>query len=130
MNDDRYAYVIMPVGSDPFYTLRRTAIQRGIKAAGLKPRFPTYALDKPAFKLAELKIALRDADVVVVDLSRERPSCYYELGIAEALNKRIASIAEAGTSIHQFAARAEVRFYKDIADIEKIVRHVLLEPAF
>jgi len=129
MNDEKYAYVIMPVGSDPIYPARRAAIQRGILAAGLTPRFPAYSLDKPSFNLPELTSILKNAEIVVVDLSHERPSCYYELGLAEALGKKVVPIAERGTPIHQFSARSLMRFYDKISDVEKTIEDILLMPA-
>ena len=43
---------------------------------------------------------IRDAAFIIVDLTDERPNCYYELGYAHALGKHVIHIAEEQTAIH------------------------------
>ena len=116
-----YFYIIMPIGSDPFATQKRTIIETEAKRNNMIPHFPKYKTDKPGFYLESTIMKLRDAFFVLADLSFERPSCYYELGLAEALGKQVYLIAKQGTDIHQTAARQEVIFYTDLYDFEKIV---------
>src|SRR5271155_57911 len=111
-----YVHVIMPVGSDPLFSDKRTAIDVAIKRAGLEARFPDYLPHQPTFVLSELIREIRGADSVIVDLSHERPSCYYELGLAEAVGKKVHVIAEIGTPIHQSAVRSQIRYYRNIGD--------------
>lgn len=123
-----YVHVIMPAGSDPLFADKRMAINVAIERAGLEARFPDYLPHQPTFSLSELIREIRGADLVIVDLSHERPSCYYELGLAEAVGKKIHLIAEVGTPIHQSAARSLVRYYRDMADITRTVESALNEP--
>jgi nucleoside 2-deoxyribosyltransferase len=69
--------------------------------------------------------ALEDADIVLADLSFERPSCYFEVGFAQALGKRVALIATDGTAIHQVIGRDALIFYNTISDYENAVRLAL-----
>ena len=125
MSDSRFVHVILPIGFDPLFPARRAAIEQGVSRSGLKPRFPDYARDKPEFDLAELKLSLQMAERVVADLSHERPSCYYELGVAEAMGKRVVLIAEAGTPIHQSSVRNAIEYYYSIHEISDIVADIL-----
>jgi hypothetical protein len=61
----------------------------------------------------------------LADLSLERPSCYYELGLAEALGKPVYLIAAEGTDIHQTASRRLVSFYNGQEDFIILLKHIL-----
>src|ERR1700733_3914204 len=111
---ERRVHVIMPIGSDPHSQARKAAIARGSEQANFIAMFPEYEFHDPAFSLDDLKKELRAADLVIADLSLERPSCYYELGVAEALGKQVLLVAMNGTSIHQSSSRSLVRFYPDL----------------
>lgn len=111
-------YVIMPVGSDPAYEGRRAAIERITTTLGLATLLPADRLhaDVP-FDLDHARRDLRRARVVVADLTLERPSCYYEVGLAQALNRRVVLVAERGTPIHQAHDRDKVIFYDSLDDL-------------
>jgi len=66
---------------------------------------------------AQTMAKMQDADILVADLSLERPSCYYELGVAQALGHPIFLVAAAGTPIHQVANRRQIHFYEDIQEL-------------
>ena len=109
----RRTYVIMPVASDPEYQTKRSVIEAVAADCGLATFFP---LDVGSdFNLDKTLADLRESDLVIADLSNERPSCYYELGLAEALRKTVLVIAVVGTSIHQLADRKSVVHYDGIA---------------
>src|SRR5271170_5243601 len=97
MNAARYVHVIMPIGSDPFASSKKAAIETGLNQIGLEARFPDYLPHKAQFSLPNLIEEIRGAESVIADLSRERPSCYYEVGVAEAIGKKVHLIAEVGT---------------------------------
>jgi nucleoside 2-deoxyribosyltransferase len=56
---------------------------------------------------------MRGAEFVLADLSRERPSCYFELGLAEALGLKVVLMAVKGTPIHQVGKATNVWFYSN-----------------
>jgi hypothetical protein len=115
----------MPVGSEPLASGKRKAIVEGAKRAGFEAKFPDYLPSKPAFRLPELVAEMQAADSIIADLSRERPSCYYELGIAEVIGKKVHIVAEAGTPIHQSAVRSHVKYYTDVNDLVTVVENAL-----
>jgi hypothetical protein len=119
-------YVIMPVGSDPAYERRRAAIERVTSALGLATLLPAdrQHADEP-FDLQHARRDLRRARVVLADLTLERPSCYYEVGLAQALHRRVVLIAERGTPIHQAHDRDKVIFYDSLDDLSARLTEVL-----
>jgi hypothetical protein len=127
MTKSEYVHVIMPVGSDLGWQKKRVAIERAASRHGASVRFPNYLPQAPAFRLVDLKRELAGAAWVLVDLTHERPSCYYELGLAEALGLRVRLVAECGTPIHQSAARGEVKYYGTLDELEAIVGRALTE---
>lgn len=60
---------------------------------------------------------IEGATLVIADLSLQRPSCYYELGLAQALGRTTLLVAEEGTDVHQAFGRSDVLFYKSPADL-------------
>ncbi|MGN9907328.1 hypothetical protein ACTMTJ_07185 [Phytohabitans sp. LJ34] len=119
-------YVIMPVGSDPAYERRRAAIERATAAVGLATLLPADRLHAQVpFDLDHARRDLRRARVVLADLTLERPSCYYEVGLAQALNRRVVLVAERGTPIHQAHDRDKVIFYDSLDDLSAKLTRVL-----
>ncbi|MDQ7907287.1 hypothetical protein RB614_22485 [Phytohabitans sp. ZYX-F-186] len=119
-------YVIMPVGSDPAYERRRATIEEAAAALGLATLLPAdrQHADVP-FDLEHARRDLRRARVVLADLTLERPSCYYEVGLAQALNRRVVLVAERGTPIHQAHDRDKVIFYDSLDDLSAKLTRVL-----
>jgi hypothetical protein len=65
---------------------------------------------------------LRRADAVIGDLSLERPSCYFEVGLASGMNKPVFLIAERGTPLHQVIGRDAVEFYSDMREYKEVAK--------
>ena len=61
----------------------------------------------------------------IADISYERPSCYFEVGFAQALNKPVYLLALHETIIHQLINGEKVRFYKDIKEYETLINVIL-----
>jgi hypothetical protein len=115
------AYVVMPVGSDSLYPKKRAAIEAGTSAAGYTAYFPLDKSPVGIFDLEKAKAELKTATAVIVDLTHERPSCYYELGLAQALHSRVFVFAERGTRLHQLYEREQVYFYGSLDDFTNLV---------
>jgi hypothetical protein len=119
-------YVIMPVGSDPRHAQRRAAIEAVVREMGFAGHFPADGLDsRVSFDLVHARQELRRARLVLADLTLERPSCYYELGLAQALGRRVQLIAEEGTPIHQAHGRESTIFYDSFDGLTAELRPVL-----
>ncbi|NRA54879.1 MAG: hypothetical protein HRU23_12100 [Gammaproteobacteria bacterium] len=120
-----FFHVVMPIGPNPNKDKCQKLISDVAHDHGLRPHFPRYATEDPVFNLQSTLQDLSKSEFVLVDLSLERPSCYYELGLAEALGKPVYLIAIEGTDIHQTASRKLVRFYKNNDDLVDLVRDIL-----
>ncbi len=113
--------VIMPVGSDPSHAERSAAIKTGLAQVGYAAVLPTYDAADPHFSPEEFTALVRSADAVLADLTGERPSCYFELGFAEALGKPARLFAQAGTDIHQSSHRHAIVLYRGIDELAGLV---------
>ena len=124
-------YVIMPVGSDPDAGARREHIVATADALGFATYFPldhrTHGDDVDP---TTLRLEMQRATVALADLSLERPSCYYELGVALGVGRPTIVVAAAGTPIHQTADRASVAFYDSLDGLGKILEDRLRRFAY
>lgn len=119
----KYFYVICPVGADANFVAKKSVLQHLGAEYGLEPFFPLEHHSE--FFIETVSHDLKLAAFVLADLSLERPSCYFELGIAEALGARVLLIAAAGTPIHQAGGLCEVTFYSDMTQYSSIVSTML-----
>jgi hypothetical protein len=123
-----HVYAIMPVGSDPAYVWKREALQRVAARHGCSLHLPLEkAGPSGEFDLLRALQDIAEARFVLVDLSLERPSCYYEMGLAQSLHKRTVLIACAGTPIHQAYGRNGVRFFDDEASYASLLDELLAD---
>jgi nucleoside 2-deoxyribosyltransferase len=122
-----YFYVIMPVGADPLFAEKKSILQDLALREGLSPHFPFDESGNIGFNLKSTLSVLRDSEFVLADLSLERPSCYFELGLAQALGKDVYLIAKQGSDIHQAHGRNLTRFYSDLATYELALSELFKE---
>ena len=115
-------YAIMPLSADSAFQQKRNIFVCIAKQYDINVHFP---FEVSSSNNEDVLDDLRCASVVFADLSYERPSCYYELGLAQALGLPTYLIACEGTAIHQI--EGQVRFYKDLVGYEKLVRDALNE---
>ena len=121
-----YIYFIMPVGSDPQYQRKRELLRRVSKDTGHNFFFPLEHQNN--FSLDDTRTHLTNASLVIVDLSLERPSCYFELGMALALGAPVCLIAATGTVLHQTAASKPVLFFSDLLEYTAIMSRAVSFP--
>lgn len=114
-----HIYFIAPVRSDPDFDQKRRILVQIASDTACEFLLPLEVEPTPSFDLVRSSIS--DAQLVVADLSLERPSCYFELGIAEALSKAVFLIAKRGTTIHQIAIPDRVSWYSDLDEYQAIV---------
>jgi len=96
-----------------------------VLSSGFGPLFPEYEPEDPRFAAEIFANQVRSAVAVLADLSGERPSCYFELGFAEALSRPVRLVAVEGTPIHQSSYRELVRFYSTPKGLERAVTESL-----
>ena len=73
----------------------------------------------PKFELSNALRTFEKVKLVFADLSFERPSCYYELGLIQALGIPSILLAECGTTLHQHSGI--VHMYKNVAEYERLL---------
>ena len=120
-----FLYVIMPVGGDPQADSKKAIIAQAAHELGVDVILPQYSLIKPTFQLDYTIEMIEKCDFALADLSFERPSCYYELGLVEARKKDVVIVAKVGTDIHQTWARNRVHEYKTVTDYPTVTRSAL-----
>ena len=120
-------YVITPVGSDAQFAEKKSIVEKLGRINGLRPYFPFDIAGKTNFDINSTLTQLSKSGFVLADLSKERPSCYFEVGLAQAIGKDVYIIAERGTDIHQAHGRNLARFYHDILSYEQVISNVLSE---
>jgi hypothetical protein len=126
-------FVIMPVGSDPTHGQRRARIDAAIHSLGMIAYHPLdHRRTVDDMTAEQIRGEVRACTVALADLSLERPSCYYELGVVHGTGLPVAVVAEVGTMIHQTADRWSLSYYDSLDDLESQVRTALLPyaPAF
>lgn len=118
-----YIYFITPVGSDPQYQLKRELLAQISKNTGREFFFPLER--HSSFTLDTARADLCNASLVIADLSLERPSCYFELGIAQALGVPVCIIAVLGTTLHQMAIPNSALLYPDLGQYSEIINQAV-----
>jgi nucleoside 2-deoxyribosyltransferase len=108
----------MPRESDPESKKKLQILKAIAEKFRYNLNIPEYDPVNPNFNIENMIEQIKRAVVVIVDLSFERPSCYYELGVAESLHKKIIVFAKLGTNIHQTSYRNEITFYKNLNEFE------------
>jgi nucleoside 2-deoxyribosyltransferase len=124
---DWVIYFIMPVGSDPMYRERREALRHILRGRGKIGHFPLEHNENTELNLDSIIADMNSADQVVADLALERPSCYFEVGLAQALGKRVRLIAPIGTDVHQVGERELVERYDCFDEYKSIIDKIISE---
>lgn len=113
-------FIIMPINDkDTHLDNVYYAIKNAVEHLGLKP----VRIDETSseFELIAVKILnhIALAEYVIADLTYERPNCYYELGYAHALNKKIILTASQDTNIHFDVSGYHVCKYKSVKELDE-----------
>lgn len=112
-------YIISPVATDPRYKEKRASLTQTAGNFGLQTFYPLDHIDNT--DLYSTLAHISAAALVIADLSFERPSCYYELGLVQATGKATILLAETNTKIHQSFVKQGIRFYKSIEEYAHIL---------
>lgn len=88
---DPFAFVIMSFSNNPIIeTYYAEAVQPAVKKVGLK----CERIDRKDFSFTQritdtMLGDIRNASVIIADLTEDRPNCYVEVGFALALERKI-----------------------------------------
>lgn len=116
-------FVVTPHYSDPSFSVKRELIVKIATMYNIEVLFGSNEGSEAS--IDESLTLMESADLVLADLSLERPSCYYEVGFAQAKNKLVHLIATLDTVIHQVRLRNKIHFYKDLFDYEELIDRFL-----
>lgn len=114
-----------PILDDIHSTFKRVCEQNKLKAERVDDNF--------GFQQINLKILnhIKLAEYIIADLTFERPNCYYEIGYAQALNKKVILTAKKGTKVHFDIVTFPVIFYESMSELERKLKELftkLLNP--
>lgn len=116
---------IFPIGIDPAAKSKLDIIRNVAASRNWEFQLPAYDSSFPRFEPKKFSSMLESASLVLADLTHERPSCYFELGYAEALDVEVRLIAETGTVIHQTSHKSNVAWYDSLTDLEMQIERLL-----
>ena len=80
------AFVIMQIGDPHLDQMHDAAVVPAARACGLDPKRVDKHNEGELLK-SEIVRFIREADIIVADLTNERPNCYLEVGYAMGLDK-------------------------------------------
>lgn len=116
-------YFISPVASDPEYRDKRAVLAEIALECGVEFFFP---LDRNSSFSVEVTVQdLRRSWLAIADLSLERPSCYFEVGLAQGIGVPLAFLAAENSVLHQAGDIAELLRYSSLQTYRKCVRELL-----
>lgn len=115
-------YFIMPVGSDPEYATKRMVLESLLQEFRAVGHFPLEDYSEAQFKAEVAVSEMGKADAIIADLAFERPSCYFEVGLAQGAGLKVELIAPVEAAIHQIGGREHLSFYAGVAEYEHLVR--------
>jgi len=100
----RSCFVIAPLGDEGSETRQRSdkILEHLIKPAAKECHYDVVRSDvisEPGYINLQITEHLINADLVIADLTENKPNVYYELGIRHAVNKPVVTIIEDGETI-------------------------------
>lgn len=114
----RTAFVAMAMTEiDPFLVDVYSAIKRACDKAA----FAAYRVDDVQYAgriTDKIRDSIYGSDLMIADLTHERPNVYYEVGYAHCLNKVVILIARDGTKSHFDVSDFKVIPYKNATELE------------
>jgi hypothetical protein len=118
-------YFIMPVGSDTLFPTKRSILEHVLVNFKEEGHFPLERASAAAFEVEQVVDEMSAAKLIIGDLALERPSCYFEVGIAQGARLPVELIAPEGTPVHQVSHREDVSFYVNLEAYEELIGELL-----
>jgi len=116
---------ISPAESDPDATQKLSIVHHEAERCGFSLVQPQFSSEFGSTQLNAFKEILITSEFVLADLSYERPSVYYEIGVAEALDIRCILIGLDRTPIHQTANSHYICYYENIEAYSALVASII-----
>lgn len=121
VTEPRYVFVIMampeddPDMEDVHQTIKRTCKELEYKAERVDDIQFTGKISE------KIQSCIKLSELVVADLTYERPNVYYEVGFADAYEKPLLLVARKGTKVHFDLQGNKVLFYRNMTELEKLL---------
>lgn len=80
------AFIIMQIGNQELDTICKDIFVPALKACGFDPK-RVDKHNKGGLLKSEIVQFIKDSDIILADLTNERPNCYLEVGYTMGLNK-------------------------------------------
>lgn len=122
-----YVFIIMPMKKDE---LVLEDVHNTIKRICKELKYNAQRVDdiehtgRITDKIIE---CIESAEIIIADLTYERPNVYYEIGRAHGLGKQVVLIAREKTELHFDIKDFNVIYYKNITELEDKLKKRLLE---
>jgi hypothetical protein len=119
--DQGSVFVIMSMDEkDPLLEDAHLTIKRVCKTFNLDAKRAADIEDSE--KLPDLiEDRIKKAQILICDLTGERPNVYYELGFAHGLRRKVNIYARKGTTIHFDVHHYNVKSYKNTTELEEML---------
>lgn len=118
-------FLIAPYYVDPFYVKKKSILDDLCKSFSIKLQIAEDLKTGNSLNAEDTIRLLKKSDFFIADLSFERPSCYYEVGYLQALNKKVNLISTANTSLHQLLRNDSLLTYSDLDSYKTLVENIL-----
>jgi nucleoside 2-deoxyribosyltransferase len=119
-------FMITPYATDPLFLQKKQIIEKISAHYKLEYNYaPINLSDSNIFDIDKTIKLLGNVDFVIADVSYERPSCYFEIGFVQALNKKVYLIATENSTLHQLLNRNEMKFYNNMIRYEELINSIL-----
>jgi nucleoside 2-deoxyribosyltransferase len=116
-------FYIAPYSKDKDFFIKFDMLQKVCSSNAMQVRKAVF--EKDNFVLDETLELYENVDFFIADLSYERPSCYFEVGYAQALDKKVYLIAAKDTPIHQVIGKEDLLFYNSLKEYENIIFDII-----
>ena len=104
---------------DIHYAIINAARNAGYKAERADDKFKFMQINDKILNYINM------AEVIVADLTFERPNCYYEVGYAHAKGKKVVLTARRGTKIHFDVSNFQVVMYDTVSELDRKLSNIL-----
>jgi len=122
--EPNYVFVVMP------FNPKFDEIYEAIQTAGSLIKFVDLKIERIDNKRGdyllteEILLSIRKSELIVCDLTENRPNVYYELGYARGINKKVIHCAFQNTKLHFDIKDFNTIFYKSAMDLQKKLKLV------
>ncbi|USK82640.1 nucleoside 2-deoxyribosyltransferase [Peribacillus frigoritolerans] len=121
--DEKLIFVAMSFQNDPsledaYESIKRAvkSIRKGLKSERVDEIEGDFTIND---KIIE---SIKKCNIMIVDLTHQRPNVYYELGYGRALGKKIILLAREGEKPHFDVSNQNIIFYKNATSLEKSLK--------